>query len=86
MSDLIRYLWLVLFFIVNPLFVFFISRGKKPGCWGMAYMLATVTMVSFLFFGLYFGQYGICLIAVFYLLIAPILVRRKSWRRAGDGR
>jgi len=42
-------------------------------------MLVTVTMFSFFFFGLYIGKYGVSLIAVCYLLIAPLMVRGKSW-------
>jgi len=82
MTDIIIYLWLALFFVVNPLFVFFISRRRKPTFGGKVYMLATVTMFALFFFGLSAGQYVLSAIAIAYLIAAPLMLRRKASRKA----
>jgi hypothetical protein len=76
MNDVIAYLWLAVFLVVNPLLVCIISRGRRPTFMGKAYMLATLTMFSLFFFGMYYGKFILSLIAVGYLLLMPIVVRR----------
>lgn len=80
MNSVYIYFWLAMFLIVNPLYTFFLVRGRKASLIGKMYIFATATMFSLFFFGLSSGIYILSAIAVFFFILSTIMTRGKSWR------
>ena len=77
MDDAYFYFLGLMFFVISPLYTFFLVKGKKTSSADKAYIYIVATLFTLFFGGIASGAYWITLLAASILILAEWLAAKK---------